>query len=99
MLFESTNLAAPYPEMSSCALDSETCDLSQSKSNFEFKSDEGTTTLPKVANVDGEAEAVGEPPAPENSPKQTLAQHDNGQPQPDSPVFGKAAWLQPPGDH
>ena len=54
MLSESTFLAAPLPEMSSCALDnSETCDLSQSESNFEFKSDAGTTTLPKEANVDG----------------------------------------------
>ncbi|KAG6424573.1 hypothetical protein SASPL_114991 [Salvia splendens] len=74
MLSEPSILAATFTEKPSCVLASETCDLHLGKPNLEFKSDAGTPTKEEEANVDGEVELGGKPPASTQPDELTLVE-------------------------
>ena len=67
MLSESTNIVAPFPEMLSHVLASETCDLSHIKSSHEFEFAVDISFLAEKATVGGDGDPDGKSPAPETS--------------------------------
>ncbi|KAG6403225.1 hypothetical protein SASPL_135442 [Salvia splendens] len=54
MLSETSNFAAPFPEKARSVLAVETCDSPNGESAFEFKFEEGTTTVAEENNDGGE---------------------------------------------